>query len=200
MVRAGFAIPPLAPGTGYQNKRVCYLFVLIWAILTYNESMKLSAQEEYGLRCLLYMARHGEDRSHSIPEISRAEGLSVPNVAKLMRILRLGGLVKSVRGQAGGYTLAKPAADISVAEVVGLLGGSFFNAHFCDRHAGLERNCTHVEDCSLKILWSAVQKSLDGILGRTTLRDLLRNEQEMKALMREPAAAAALEGAGTRFS
>ena len=69
--------------------------------------MKLSAQEEYGLRCLLYMARSGETKSHSIPEISRAEGLSVPNVAKLMRILRLGGLVASVRGQAGGYTLSR---------------------------------------------------------------------------------------------
>ncbi len=160
--------------------------------------MKLSAQEEYGLRCLLYMARHGEERSHSIPEISRAEGLSVPNVAKLMRILRLGGLVQSVRGQAGGYTLAKPASQITIAEVVALLGGSFFNAHFCDRHAGLERNCTHLEDCSLKILWGAVQKSLDSILTRTTLRDLLRNEQEMKALMQELMPAIADSPVGTR--
>lgn len=157
--------------------------------------MKLSAQEEYGLRCLLYMVRHGEDRSHSIPEISRAEGLSVPNVAKLMRILRLGGLVQSVRGQAGGYTLAKPAVEITVSEVLSLLGGSFFNAHFCDRHAGLERNCTHAQDCSLRILWGAVQRSLDAILTRTTLRDLLSNEPEMTVLLRERAAAAALEAA-----
>lgn len=157
--------------------------------------MKLSAQEEYGLRCLLYMARHGEERSHSIPEISCAEGLSVPNVAKLMRILRLGGLVQSVRGQAGGYTLAKPAAEITVSEVLALLGGSFFNAHFCDRHAGLERSCTHTQDCSLRILWGTVQKSLDAILTRTTLRDLLRNEQEMTALLKERAAAAVLEAA-----
>jgi Rrf2 family protein len=153
--------------------------------------MKLSAQEEYGLRCLLYMARHGEDRSHSIPEISRAEGLSVPNVAKLMRILRLGGLVVSVRGQAGGYTLAKPASQITVSEVLALLGGSFYNAHFCDRHSGLERSCTHAADCSLRLLWGAVQKSLDAILTRTTLRDLLRNEQEMNAFLEQLAAGAA---------
>jgi Rrf2 family protein len=141
------------------------------------------------------MARHGEERSHSIPEISRAEGLSVPNVAKLMRILRLGGLVQSVRGQAGGYTLAKPSAEITVSEVLALLGGSFFNAHFCDRHAGLERNCTHTQDCSLRILWGTVQKSLDAILTRTTLRDLLRNEQEMTSLLKERAAAVVLEAA-----
>lgn len=157
--------------------------------------MKLSAQEEYGLRCLLYMARYGETRSHSIPEISRAEGLSVPNVAKLMRILRLGGLVASVRGQAGGYTLSKPADQITVSEILALLGGSFFNAHFCDRHSGLERTCAHAGDCSVRLLWSAVQRNLDALLGKTTLRDLLRSEEDMKAFLQERAAAAAMETA-----
>jgi Rrf2 family transcriptional regulator, iron-sulfur cluster assembly transcription factor len=147
--------------------------------------MKLSAQEEYGLRCLLYMTRHGEEKSHSIPEISRAEGLSVPNVAKLMRILRLGGLVASVRGQAGGYTLSRPSDQVTIAEVLSLLGGSFFGPHFCDRHAGLERNCAHAADCSLRLLWSNVQKTLDSILTRTTLRDLLRTEAEMNVFLRE---------------
>ena len=99
--------------------------------------MKLSAQEEYGIRCLLYMVRHGDSRSHSIPEISKAEGLSVPNVAKLMRILRLGGLVSSVRGQAGGYTLSRGADRIAVAEVLTLLGGNLFSPHFCGPGAGL---------------------------------------------------------------
>jgi Rrf2 family transcriptional regulator, iron-sulfur cluster assembly transcription factor len=147
--------------------------------------MKLSAQEEYGLRCLLYMTRHGEEKSHSIPEISRAEGLSVPNVAKLMRILRLGGLVASVRGQAGGYTLSKPSDQVTIAEVLSLLGGSFFGPHFCDRHAGLERSCAHSADCSLRLLWSNVQRTLDAILTRTTLRDLLRTEVEMGAFLKE---------------
>jgi Rrf2 family protein len=138
------------------------------------------------------MARHGETKSHSIPEISRAEGLSVPNVAKLMRILRLGGLVASVRGQAGGYTLTKPADQVTIAEILALLGGSFYSAHFCERHAGLERSCTHSSDCSVRLLWCTVQKSLDSILTRTTLRDLLRSEEEMIEFLREqftPAAA-----------
>lgn len=151
--------------------------------------MKLSAQEEYGLRCLLYMARHGEEKSHSIPEISRAEGLSVPNVAKLMRILRLGGLVASVRGQAGGYTLSRPAHEVTVSEVLSLLGGSFFGPHFCDRHAGLERSCAHAADCSLRLLWNNVQRTVDNLLSRTTLRDLLRTESEMNIFLRERSAA-----------
>ncbi|MGJ5817428.1 RrF2 family transcriptional regulator [Paludibaculum fermentans] len=155
--------------------------------------MKLSAQEEYGLRCLLFMARHGETKSHSIPEISRAEGLSVPNVAKLMRILRLGGLVASVRGQAGGYTLSRPADQVTVSEILSLLGGSFFNPHFCDRHSGLERNCAHSGDCAVRLLWGAVQKSLDAILTKTTLRDLLRNEDDMMLFLKEHGAATAAD-------
>ncbi|MBX5495497.1 MAG: Rrf2 family transcriptional regulator [Bryobacteraceae bacterium] len=141
--------------------------------------MKLSAQEEYGLRCLLHMARCGEGQSRSIPEISRAEGLSIPNVAKLMRLLRLGGMVESVRGQAGGYTLARPADQINVGEVLALLGGNFFGPQFCERHAGLEKVCLHASDCSLRNLWGTVQRLLENILGKTTLRDLLVSEQEM---------------------
>jgi Rrf2 family protein len=130
------------------------------------------------------MARHGETRSHSIPEISRAEGLSVPNVAKLMRILRLGGLVASVRGQAGGYTLSRTSERISVAEVLSLLGGSFYSEQFCTRHSGLERACAHAGDCSVRLLWRTVQQALDGILEKTTLRDLLKPEPDMTEFLR----------------
>ena len=146
--------------------------------------MKLSAQEEYGLRCLLYMARNGETRSHSIPEISRAEGLSVPNVAKLMRILRLGGLVASVRGQAGGYTLSRTADRIAVSEILSLLGGNFYSDHFCARHSGLENACMHAGDCTVRMLWKTVQTALDGILEKTSLRDLLKSEPDMREFLK----------------
>ena len=72
--------------------------------------MQFSAQEEYGLRCLLRLAARGGD-SMTIPEISQAEGISVPYVAKLMRFLRDGGIVTSERGQSGGYRLARPASE-----------------------------------------------------------------------------------------
>jgi Rrf2 family protein len=139
------------------------------------------------------MARHGETRSHSIPEISRAEGLSVPNVAKLMRILRLGGLVASVRGQAGGYTLSRTSERITVSEVLSLLGGSFYSEQFCTRHSGLERACAHAGDCSVRLLWRTVQQSLDAILERTTLRDLLKPEPEMTDFLKSLAAQPQIE-------
>ncbi|MBI3681273.1 MAG: Rrf2 family transcriptional regulator [Acidobacteria bacterium] len=145
--------------------------------------MKLSAQEEYGLRCLLHMARLEDGQSLSIPEISRAEGLSVPNVAKLMRLLRLGGLVTSVRGQAGGYTLTQPADQITVGAVMDVLGGRFFGPKFCNRHAGLEDRCTHSSDCAIRVLWDTIQEVLDSVLKKITLRDLLCSESEMSRII-----------------
>lgn len=141
--------------------------------------MKLSAQEEYGLRCLLHMAGKGPGASLSIPEISRAEGLSIPNVAKLMRIMRIGGFVTSVRGQAGGYTLTRPPDEISVGSVLELLGGRLFGSAFCDRHSGLLESCVHSQDCAIRSVWKVLQQAVEGVLKNMTLQDMLKNENEM---------------------
>jgi Rrf2 family transcriptional regulator, iron-sulfur cluster assembly transcription factor len=142
--------------------------------------MKVSAQEEYGLRCLMQMARQGAKESLSILEISREEGLSVPNVAKLMRILRLGGLVHSVRGKAGGYALARPAESITLDEVLQVLGGPLFGPQFCELHPGIERACTHHGDCAMRPVWLKLQFLLGKVMARTSLQDLMRNEKQMR--------------------
>jgi len=74
--------------------------------------MKFSTQEEYGLRILLRIARDANGKGLTIPEISTAEGMTIHNTAKLLRILRIGGFLTSFRGQIGGYTLTKPANEI----------------------------------------------------------------------------------------
>jgi len=142
-----------------------------------GDDMKLSAQEEYGLRCLLRVAAAGE--SLTIPEIGRAEALSIPYVAKLMRVLRQGKFVKSVRGQAGGYTLARNPENIPVAEVLDVLGGRLFEPAFCDQFPGLKRTCAHDIDCSIRSLWRAVQSAVDMALAGVTLQDLLQKESSM---------------------
>jgi Rrf2 family protein len=141
--------------------------------------MKLTSQEEYGLRCLLRIAREGEGGNLTIPKISQKEGISNFYVAKLMRILRRSGLVKSVRGQAGGYALARPADQIVVGEALAVLGGRLYDPAFCEEHSGSESLCTNSVDCSVRSLWRAVQQVIDQVLSKTTLKDLLSNEQQM---------------------
>jgi Rrf2 family protein len=141
--------------------------------------MKLSSQEEYGLRCLLQVARRAPEESLTIPEIARIEGLSIPHVAKLMRILRRGGFVKSVRGQSGGYKLARTSEHINIGEVLAWLGGRLFEPSFCTMHSGTASLCTHSIDCSIRSLWQSVQQVVDQVLGKVTLSDLLGGERQV---------------------
>jgi Rrf2 family protein len=143
--------------------------------------MKLSAQEEYGLRCLLRLGMQPAPGSLTIAELSRREGISAPNVAKMLRLLRRGGLVLSVRGKDGGYTLSRPADRIGVGEVLAVLGGRIFDTRFCERHSGGAGLCTHMPDCSIRSVWRRLQEAVDGVLDRLTLKDLLRSEGEMTA-------------------
>lgn len=140
--------------------------------------MKLTSHEEYGLRCLVRLGQKGPGGKLTIPEISDAEGVSTAYAAKLLRILRLGGFVVAARGT-GGYSLARPANEIVLSEVMALLGGRLFEGDFCDIHAGQMESCVRLTDCSVRVLWRALQSAVDGVLKKTTLDDLLFNEQQM---------------------
>jgi len=138
--------------------------------------MQLLAQEEYGLRCLLQVARHAGPDPLTIPEIAASEGLSPDYAAKLMRALRQAELVVSTRGASGGYRLSRPAHEITAWEVVQVLGGSLFPREFCDSHPGQRHDCVHTTGCSIRGLWSAVEGAVRGVLERVTIADLARVE------------------------
>ena len=147
--------------------------------------MKLTANEEYGVRCLVrlgYVA--ASSQGLTIPEISQAEGVSAAYAAKILRTLRKGGFVKAARGKEGGYTLARPAEAIVIGDVIDVLGGRLFETNFCDSHAGQAPICTRSVDCSVRSLWRGVQVAVDQVLNKTTLRDLLQNEEEMNSWVR----------------
>lgn len=140
--------------------------------------MKLTSHEEYGLRCLIRVAQQGPGGKLTIPEISSAEGISDAYAGKLMRMLRLSGFVVATRGT-GGYALARPANEIVLSEVMALLGGRLFEGDFCATHPGQLQTCVRLPDCSARVLWRAVQAAVDDVLKRTTLQDLLFDEQQM---------------------
>lgn len=141
--------------------------------------MHFSSQEEYGLRCLLRLAQAGAGMTVTINEIARAEKISAPLAAKMMRILREGGLVESALGQTGGYRLVRPPEKIAVKQAMTVLGGDLFGGEFCSKFSGREERCTHSIDCSIRSLWRAVQAVVDQLLSRTTLKDLMCGENEM---------------------
>ncbi|GIW82656.1 MAG: hypothetical protein KatS3mg105_4463 [Gemmatales bacterium] len=148
--------------------------------------MKITSQEEYGLRCLLQIARaNGE--SLTIPEIAASEGLSAAYVGKLLAILRHAGLIDSVRGRSGGYRLAAPAAEIGLSRVLKALGEPLYGApSFCERHAGSETDgeCVHLSGCTLRTLWLTLEHWIGQLLDQITLADLIQNEDDLAEVLR----------------
>jgi Rrf2 family protein len=139
--------------------------------------MKFSAQEEYGIRCLLRIAKfYAVEKSLTIPEISRAEGISEHNTGKILRVLRIGGFLESSRGQIGGYTLTRPPEQINVKDILKILGGRLFDDEFCNTHTGAMDICTNSIDCSVRSLWKLIQDSVDSVVSNMTLRDLMGRE------------------------
>lgn len=148
--------------------------------------MKLTAQEEYGLRCLLQVAREEGD-TVTLREVAAAEGLSVEYAGKLMRVLRLNGLVRSIRGAQGGYALARPADEISAWDALSALDGPLVDGGFCHTHKGRGASCVRVDSgCSLRTLWTWIDGVLEQTLSRVTLVDLMQGGQSVAALLPQP--------------
>jgi len=145
--------------------------------------MKITAQEEYGLRILLRIAKCNDEESMSIQALSTLEGLSPAYVAKLTRILRQAGYINSTPGNIGRYILAKPAKEININEVLKSLGGALFSKEFCNGFAGAMKLCTNSVDCSVRSLWQMIQFSVDQLLDKVSLEDLIGSEEKSDNLL-----------------
>lgn len=135
--------------------------------------MKITAQEENGLRILLHLALSNKTAGETIPEISESVGLTQHNVAKLCRVMRLADLITSTRGQAGGYLLARKANRIHLRQVLEVLGGKLYDADFCEVRAGINDCCNFEANCAVRSLWQILQNAVDDVLRNMTLEDLV---------------------------
>lgn len=143
--------------------------------------MKMSAAEEYGLRCLLQVAGHKGPEPIGIAEIAEAEGLSPEYAAKLLRLLRRGELVASTRGARGGYHLTKPAHEISIWSAILVLDGPLIEDTHCRMHTGRLPSCVHNTTCSLRGLLTYISLNLENVLRKLTLADLMQSEAAVTA-------------------
>ena len=138
--------------------------------------MKISAQDEYGLRILLQIARAHPEEGLSLSQISELENISQAYAAKMTRSLRMAGFIKSIRGHKGGYILAIAPAEIKINQVLRAMGGVMYDEKFCGQHTGTMSLCTNSIDCSVRSLWTILQNNMDKILDQITLKDLMKSE------------------------
>jgi Rrf2 family transcriptional regulator, cysteine metabolism repressor len=137
--------------------------------------LQITSKTEYGLRCLLLLARQGNEKSLSIPDISQREGVPRHYAQQIMLKLGKAGLVKSIRGTQGGFVLGKTPAEISVGAILRVLEGVPFQDR-CD-HFNKKLSCGHLSECSIRPVWQTVSQRLWETLDGITLHQLMADEK-----------------------
>jgi len=137
--------------------------------------MKISAQEEYGLRCLVQLATLRDGESLTLPQIAEREGISSANAGKLMWLLNKAGFVQSTRGTKGGYFLSRPAGDIRLSEIIRVLDQDVLNKH-CESYTGVLDSCIHKGDCGIRPVIVGLHEIVENALSQITLAQLVGNE------------------------
>lgn len=143
--------------------------------------MKISAQDEYGLRILLQIARAHAEEGLSLSQISELENISQAYAAKITRLLRIAGFIQSIRGHKGGYILAQPPHEIKINQVLRSMSGAMYDEKFCGQHSGALTLCTNSVDCSLRSLWTVLQLNMDKLLDQISINDLMKSEFQTNA-------------------
>jgi Rrf2 family iron-sulfur cluster assembly transcriptional regulator len=127
--------------------------------------VKVSTRGDYAARALLSLALHESDRPTSVKEIAERTTLPQPYLEQILLAVKGAGLVQSKRGVGGGYVLARPADQITLAEILAAVDGPLVTV--IGEHDHCEGHCV------LQEVWSGVSEEMREILERCTLADLV---------------------------
>ncbi len=143
--------------------------------------MQVTRAGEYAIIGLLYLARQAADRMVMIDEISAAERIPRSFLAKIFQSLVKGGFIRSHRGAGGGFSLAKPAGQINLLQILNCVEGVFA----LQKCVSEEPECVvaheRLDTCTLCAIFSEAQSRVNEVFSRTSLQDLLKPREELAA-------------------
>jgi len=141
--------------------------------------VRITTWAEYGIICALHLARRSAEGPVTGREIAALERLPGDYVEQILLRLRRAEIIRSTRGARGGYTLARPAAEISVRNVIAASELSTFDLHCVSHPVGAER-CADAGNCSIRPVWVLLQQRIDQVLESVNLADLLADEPTVR--------------------
>jgi len=128
---------------------------------------------------MLELASHWGEGPIELHEIAKKENISIKYLEQVIIPLRTAGLVKSVRGSKGGYSLAKPPAEICLQDLVQILEGPI-NLVDC---LGDPKRCERSPVCVTREIWNEVSEAIYRIFHSITLDDMLRRKKEKEGMV-----------------
>ena len=133
--------------------------------------MRLSTKGRYAVTAMLDLALNGADNPVTLADISNNQGISLSYLEQLFVPLRRKGIVESLRGRSGGYRLARPASDISIAEIMFAVGEPVEMTRCSAIEFG---GCVHNSKCLTHDLWRALSNHIVDFLDHVSLQDVLQ--------------------------
>lgn len=144
--------------------------------------MRFTTKTEYGLNCLVYMARQTPDEVVTIKDMADREHFSTAYIEKILQKLRSSRIVNSHHGKKGGYVLARRPSEITLKDVVEALEGKTFDV-FCEPQVREQIVCTHYCLCGIRPVWAKTKELLDHFFSSVTLEMLAKEEREAQTLI-----------------
>ncbi|MGO8987625.1 MAG: RrF2 family transcriptional regulator [bacterium] len=136
--------------------------------------MKISTKIRYGARAMLELASRYGEGPIELKEIARKEDISLKYLEQVINPLRAAGLVKSIRGSKGGYSLAKAPSQICLYDVVESLEGAL-NLVECLHDSKV---CQKTSSCVTRDIWKEVSDAISQIFYSVTLEDMVNRRKE----------------------
>jgi Rrf2 family protein len=146
--------------------------------------VRVSARADYAIRALLELTAAGPDAPVRGESIAKAQGIPAKYLENLLADLRRARLIASQRGVNGGYRLARPAASITLADVIRAIDGPLAGV----RDSAPEDVAYGGAAASLRDVWVALRASMRTVLEATTLADVAAGKlpASVRRLLREP--------------
>jgi Rrf2 family protein len=133
--------------------------------------MRLSTRSKYGLRALMDMAARSDENATRLKDLARRNNIPVKFLEQIFLALRNSGVVHSQVGAHGGYTLARPATQITLGEVIRVLDGTIAPVSCTSQIAYEKCSCPDERTCSLRVSMNQVRDAIVAVVDNTTLAD-----------------------------
>ena len=136
--------------------------------------MKLSTKGRYSVTALYELALHYGEGVVPLKAIAKSQGISENYLEQLMAPLRRAGLVESVRGAQGGYTLALPPEEVTIGRIITAVEGPIALVDCLLTSAeAVDQSCVRASECVTRQIWEEVCDSINRVLNNIALSDLL---------------------------
>jgi Rrf2 family cysteine metabolism transcriptional repressor len=140
--------------------------------------LNFTAKEDYGIRAVLDIALHHVGAPIQAREIASRQGIPEQFLEQVLATLRRAGLVRSIRGAAGGYDLARPAHQTTVGEIIRALSGPIVPMD-CVNDDAFKR-CDSQGTCSVILFWCKLRDAILEVVDGTTIQDLLDQQSDRR--------------------